>query len=480
MASNHRLAIDLNTRKIRVPVLRHYVSVSILFLMVVESSVLALAYDLTMYLHFGRDIGSSLLRIEPYLYALIMVCCITTQGLYRIHYRHTQLGTFARIVLSFTLGTLLLLVLPKVVPQFTLWIDNSAIVSAQLIAFAPILIAHVLFFARIDHSTLKTNVLVLGAGQKANSLSKLRRRSDLRTANIKGYVRCVSDQVRVPADKIIDACSDELINFVLENDIEEILVAPDDRRICFPTQQLLYCKMRGVNIIDLCSFFERETGQIKLDLLHPSWLIFSEGFDRNHGRALARRAMDVSISAVALLFLFPVMLLTALAISWDSRPQGGSVFYRQKRVGLNGAVFEILKFRSMVPNAEKNGCAQWAIAGDQRITKVGRVIRKYRIDELPQLINVLRGDMSLVGPRPERPEIVQELRQSIPYYDDRHHVRPGITGWAQINYPYGASEHDAIEKLQYDLYYTKHNSLLLDLAIMLQTLEVIFFKKGSR
>jgi len=479
MSANPRIAIDLTTRKVLVPVLRHYVSVSILLLLLCESAALVLAYDVVMSTHFGTNVGSSLRQIEPYLYSVIMIASITAQGLYRIHYRHTQLGTFVRILLSFTLGSVFLLVLSALVPESMLSFNSESIISAQIISSGFVLVAHTLFFGHIDHSAMKTNVLVLGAGQKATAISKLRRKSDLRTVSIKGYVKCSGDETHVPSDKLFDTSPDNICRYAADNGIDEIVVAPDDCRVGFPVKQLYLCRMRGINVIDLCSFLERETGQIKIDLLHPSWLIFSAGFDRSNGRAIAKRALDVSVSVMALLFLFPIMLLTALAISWESK-QGGSTFYRQKRVGLDGRVFDIYKFRSMVPDAEKNGRAQWAVAGDQRITRVGSIIRKYRIDELPQLINVLQGDMSLVGPRPERPEIVEQLSQNIPYYDDRHRVKPGITGWAQINYPYGSCEKDAVEKLQYDLYYAKHNSLLLDMAILLQTAEVVFFKKGSR
>jgi len=451
-----------------------------LLLLLCESTAFLLAYDLSAVLLLKAGVGSTLFRVEPYLYSLIMVISIASQGLYRIHYRHTQLGTFLRLFISFTIGSIAVLLLSHLAVPSALPVEREAVMSAQLISFIPVLIAHTLFFELIDQSNVKTNVLVLGAGRRANSLSRLRRKSDLRTASIKGYVRCESDDVQVPPEKLIDTSPDNIVSYVIDNDIEEILVAPDDRRVRFPTQQLLHCRMRGIHVIDLCGFFERETGQIKLDLLHPSWLIFSEGFNRNQVSALARRMMDISVSLLALFFLFPLMLVTALAIVADSKGGGGSVFYRQKRVGVNGSAFDLYKFRSMIPDAEKVGGAQWARQGDQRVTRVGKVIRKYRIDELPQLINVVKGEMSLVGPRPERPEIVAELRKNIPYYEDRHHVKPGITGWAQINYPYGSCEQDALEKLQYDLYYVKHNSVLLDIAILLQTAEVIFFKKGSR
>jgi sugar transferase (PEP-CTERM system associated) len=237
--------------------------------------------------------------------------------------------------------------------------------------------------------------------------------------------------------------------------------------------------MAGINVIDLTSFLERETGKIKIDLLDPSWLIFSEGFDQNRNREMLKRCVDVLLSVFFIIVFLPVMVITGLAIFLTGQ-RNESILYKQTRVGLLGKPFTIYKFRSMVSNAEAPGCCEWARDDDKRVTKVGKIIRKYRIDELPQLFNVLKGDMSFVGPRPERPEFVTRLSEHIPYYQERHCVKPGITGWAQVNYPYGDTIEKASEKLQYDLYYVKNNSLFLDIAILLQTVGVILFKQGSR
>jgi len=223
------------------------------------------------------------------------------------------------------------------------------------------------------------------------------------------------------------------------------------------------------------SFLERETGKVHLDVLNPSWLIFGEGFRRDALRRYSERTFDVIASTILLLIMSPLMLLTALLVKLD----GGPVFYKQQRVGLRGRTFDVIKFRSMRVDAEKNG-AVWAKAGDSRVTRVGAIIRKLRIDELPQLINVLKDDMSFVGPRPERPEFVAQLAEKIPYYSERHWVKPGITGWAQLCYPYGASERDAMEKLQYDLYYVKNHSLIFDFMVLAQTAEVVLLGKGAR
>jgi sugar transferase (PEP-CTERM system associated) len=255
-------------------------------------------------------------------------------------------------------------------------------------------------------------------------------------------------------------------------------VAMDDRRVGFPLPELLDCRLAGVDVTELLTFLERETGRVRIDVLNPSWIIFGQGFRRDPFRLFSSRALDVLTSLGVLAVSLPVMLLTVLAIKLEDGWTAPAL-YSQERVGLHGKEFRVLKFRSMRQDAEANG-AVWAQRADPRITRVGAIIRKLRIDELPQVINVLRGQMSFVGPRPERPQFVAELSERIPYYSQRHCVKPGITGWAQLCYPYGSSEEDALEKLQYDLYYIKNNSLLFDLAILVQTAEVVLLGKGAR
>ncbi|HJX21606.1 MAG TPA: TIGR03013 family XrtA/PEP-CTERM system glycosyltransferase, partial [Steroidobacteraceae bacterium] len=247
----------------------------------------------------------------------------------------------------------------------------------------------------------------------------------------------------------------------------------------FPLRELLECRIAGIDVTELLTFLERETGRVHIDVLNPSWMIFGEGFRRDPLRLLSARLLDLLASLLTVVVSLPVLVLTALAIKLEDGWRA-PVFYRQARVGLAGHSFDVLKFRSMRTDAERDGQAQWAQKADPRVTRVGAVIRKLRIDELPQILNVLRGHMSFVGPRPERPQFANELVGKIPYYVLRHCVKPGITGWAQLCYPYGSSEEDAFEKLQYDLYYIKNNSLLFDLAILVQTAEVVFMGKGAR
>jgi sugar transferase (PEP-CTERM system associated) len=238
--------------------------------------------------------------------------------------------------------------------------------------------------------------------------------------------------------------------------------------------------MSGINILDLVTFFERRAGKVRLDMLNPSWFYLSESFQVGRGmlRRIGKRVVDILAALMILPVALPFMIIVSLAILIESGGRG-PILYSQIRVKQDGLPFRIHKFRSMVTDAEKNG-AQWASKNDSRITRVGMIIRKGRLDELPQLFNVLKGDMSFVGPRPERPEFVKQLAERIPFYEERHRVKPGLTGWAQICYAYGDTEEDSVEKLQYDLYYVKNYSVLLDLLILLQTAEVVLLGKGAQ
>jgi len=326
----------------------------------------------------------------------------------------------------------------------------------------------------IREDFFRRNVLVYGSGVRAQSIVSLRRRADRRGFKLVGYIQAQDETLEVPVEGVVTP-RNSLLQLAQEREADEIVIAMDDRRRNFPVAELLECRLAGIEITDLVTFLERETGKVHLDVLNPSWLIFGEGFRRDVLRRYSERTFDVIASTVLLLIVSPLMLLTALLVKLD----GGPMFYKQARVGLRGRHFDVIKFRSMRVDAEKNG-AVWAKAGDTRVTRIGAIIRKLRIDELPQLINVLRDDMSFVGPRPERPEFVAQLSEKIPYYSERHWVKPGITGWAQLCYPYGASERDAMEKLQYDLYYVKNHSLIFDFMVLAQTAEVVLLGKGAR
>ena len=296
--------------------------------------------------------------------------------------------------------------------------------------------------------------------------------------NIVTYVAMPGDK-ETSNDNAI-TLNNSLVHYVENQDIDEIVIAVDDRRSSsFPTKELIDCKMSGINVLDLVTFFERRAGKIRLDMLNPSWLYLSEGFDLGTFRRIGKRILDILVVLLLLPIALPFAAMVTLAIFIESGGRG-SVLYSQVRIKQYGLPFKIYKFRSMVTNAEKDGVAQWASKNDSRITRVGQIIRKGRLDELPQLFNVLNGDMSFVGPRPERPEFVEKLAKAVPYYEERHRVKPGLTGWAQVCYSYGDTVGDSIEKLQYDLYYVKNYSLLLDLLILLQTAEVVLLGKGAQ
>ena len=268
----------------------------------------------------------------------------------------------------------------------------------------------------------------------------------------------------------------QIIHICQNRNVDRIIVALDERRGKFPLEQLLYCRLKGIQVDDWVAFTEQLAGKLSVEKLHPSFLIFSDGFNRSDTFRRLKRCVDVVGSLLGLAFLAPVSLIISIVIKLDS---SGPILYSQERVGEDGKIFNLLKFRSMRIDAEQNGPI-WAKVDDHRVTRIGYVIRKLRLDEIPQMINVLKGDMSFIGPRPERPFFVDLLKKEIPFYIERHVVKPGITGWAQICYRYGASKEDSVEKLKYDLYYIKHMSLLLDLVILFETIKIVLLGRGAR
>lgn len=326
-------------------------------------------------------------------------------------------------------------------------------------------------------SRSRRRVLILGGGSLARELYQVVLSEHLGLMEIVGVL--VGEHDRVNGDPDIPGLigtHEQLARMVEVQRVNTIVVCFEDRRSVLPVEQLLDLKAMGVDVLDGHQLFEEVSGRLSVDSLRPSALIFSTGFRQSHVSRVAKRLVDILGSAAGLTVLLPVLAVIALLIKVDS---SGPVFYRQYRVGLCGRPFEIWKFRSMKQDAEQSG-PQWAQTDDPRITRVGRWLRKARLDEFPQLINVLRGEMSLVGPRPERPKFVQDLRKIIPYYDLRHTVRPGITGWAQVKFHYGASAEDAHMKLQYDLYYVKWLSLTLDMKILTRTVRVMLLGEGAQ
>lgn len=406
----------------------------------------------------------------------VFLTSLIAMGLYQFHQRIYYREAVVRVMVGLSIGAAVLAVIFYLFPSITISRDVASVATGY--ALVLLLLVRYLFVRTVDENVFRHRTLIYGAGKRAASIADMRRRADRRGFKIVG-------QLPAPGDTIIEkketyAADDRTIAAIaIEHNADEIVVAMDDRRGNLPIRELLDAKLHGVDVIDLLEFLERETGKIRVDLVNPGWLIFSSGFRVTPLRRFTSRVVDIVASGSIFLFAWPVMLLVALAIKLEDG-LSAPVFYRQRRVGLGGETFPVLKFRSMTVNAEADGKAVWATKDDNRVTCVGNFLRKSRLDEFPQLLNVLRGQMSLVGPRPERPEFVDELQKKIPYYSERHSVRPGVTGWAQLKYSYGASEEDALEKLQFDLYYVKNQSLMLDIMIILQTVEVVLWGKGAR
>lgn len=354
--------------------------------------------------------------------------------------------------------------------------DERAFVLALLMAVL-VMLFHRMYEARSTRKArMRQRVLVYGCGARARMVGNMLKGSDP-NVDLVGYYASPNETGSEVSGFSLLSADKSLTDVVLKERVDEIVVALSERRGgSMPLRELLDCKLHGVRVIDVATHFEKTMGQIRRDSVSAGWLIFGDGFEQGPVRTLVKRLFDIVCATVLIVLALPVMLVTGVLIYLES---GGPILYFQERVGLNGRLFNVVKFRSMRTDAEKDGKPRWALASDDRTTRVGRVIRKLRIDELPQLFSVLGGDMSLVGPRPERPYFVDKLTQELPYYAVRQSVKPGVTGWAQVRYHYGASMEDSAEKLQYDLYYVKNHTLLLDLVVLFETVGVVLMGKGA-
>ncbi|MBO1256549.1 TIGR03013 family PEP-CTERM/XrtA system glycosyltransferase [Alteromonas sp. 5E99-2] len=413
---------------------------------------------------------------------LIILFSSLSVGLYETKLRETFRGIIRRIFVSVGISYFVVeMALAVLFPS--LKIDGFFLpISMSLVILALVFFRY--FTNRLGLLGLgKVRIVVLGAGERASIIEKrMRRDVDRIGFELVGFIPVPGDNREngIQNEKLIHLNIEQNFQqFIADNDIEEVIVACDQRRGTLPIDVLFEFRVRGVEVTDLLDFMERETGQIVVNLMYPSWVIYSKGFrTQNYLRVALDHSVNAFLASIILFFVWPFMVITALVIYLDDGFRTKtSVFYKQERVGLNGQLFKIIKFRSMRADAEKDG-AKWATVSDSRVTRVGHFIRKYRLDELPQLLNIFKGEMSLIGPRPERPEFVETLVGEIPYYNQRHNVKPGLAGWAQLNYPYGASIEDSMEKLKFDLYYVKHQSMLLDVLILIRTVEVVIFGKG--
>ena len=395
--------------------------------------------------------------------------------MYQLNFREGMRSTFLRLMPAFAIGFCILTLIFYVTPD--LYFGRGILGLVFIVAAMAILLVRTIFYKTSDFRLLKSRIIFLGDGALAKECSDLASLDySYHKYDILGFVPVPSEDCCVPTSALIKI-RDSLVMFATKFQVAEIVVSVRNKRSgSFPIHELLECKLNGIKVIDAATFFERETCQIRVDSLQPSWLVFGGGFDQSFVRTFVKRAFDLAASAVLLVATLPVMVLAAFCIYVED---GKPIFYQQERVGKGGRSFKVLKFRSMRNDAEKGGKPQWAAKNDPRVTRVGSIIRKLRIDELPQILNVFKSEMSFVGPRPERPYFVNQLCEEIPYYNIRHSVKPGITGWAQVRYRYGSSVEDAMQKLQYDLYYVKNNSLFLDILILIDTLKVVLFGGGQ-
>lgn len=410
------------------------------------------------------------------LFAVTVLLINASLGLYQPTAKRSRGETAIRVFLSLFLAVPVAYLVFEHLPRT--WAQHNVVELVAIVAIA----SHAAirgYAARVRSSSnvFSNRVLVLGTGAEAAAIKESILKFGSNFTIVGFYPVNGSEAVCVPQGNVLDAQL-PLLEVARQNRVSQIVVAVGDRRGgSLPLNQLLDCKLAGLKVLDPSSYFEQVLGQVRLDSLRASWLIFGEGFRQGLLRTVVKRAFDVLATSLLLVFAAPVMLVTSLLIVMES---GFPILYRQERVGQGGRVFWVIKFRSMRSDAERDGKPRWATANDDRVTRVGKLIRKLRIDELPQLLNVLKGDMSLVGPRPERPYFVGELSEKVPFYGARHSIKPGVTGWAQVRYPYGASVQDAAQKLQYDLYYVKNHSLFLDLVVFFETIEVVLTGRGAQ
>ena len=460
-------------------IFNHYIPTRKVAFFFFESFFITGMVILGSYLRFWGNISFFEAYKEIILKALLITAsvqlCLYYFDLYDLKIFRRNLELIIRLFQSLGVSSIILAFLYYLFP-FLIIRRGIFIISLGFIGMV------IVFWRMVYNHFLKTReldqkILVVGSGSLAKNIAKAIIGSEDSGFKVVGFVsetpgrtgeRLVNPSIMGDQTQIFDIAQRE--------GIDRIIVALEERRGKFPQEELLKCKMSGIDVQEGINFYEHLTGRLQVESLRPSFLIFSSRFKKSTLTLQIKRSAEFMLSLVGLILFSPLILIISILIKIDSR---GPIFYKQERVGENGTTYNLLKFRSMAENAESNGPV-WAKKDDARITRVGRWIRKWRFDEIPQVINVLRGDMSIVGPRPERPFFVEMLRKEIPYYDQRLFVKPGITGWAQIRYPYGASKEDALEKLKYDLYYIKNFSLLFDVVIIFETMKVVLFGKGAR
>jgi len=460
---------------------RQYVSPRKIIFIIGEGILIFLGVTLASFFLLGRDIGIEGV-LEMFWPKVLLVSIITQlslylNDLYEFKIMDSSINLASRLIQSIGITSITLAII------YFLWPDviiGRWIFFASLIVLLLFLVSWRLLYSLVIRRKLfAEKAIILGSGELARDmLHEITSRKDLSydivcaIANEKN--QDMKDQFR---DMSVHYGFDNICNLAEAENVKSVIVALDEKRGILPYEELLKCKVKGMDIIDGESFYERITGKLLVEKINPSWLIFADGFVKSKVSRAVKRLVGLLLSTLMLVLLSPLILLVAIAIKLDSP---GAALFSQERVGEYGKTYTLHKFRSMRADAEKESGPVWASEEDPRVTRMGKIIRKLRIDELPQLWNVFKGDMSFVGPRPERPVFVEKLKKIIPYYNERLSVKPGVTGWAQIKYPYGASEEDALQKLKYDLYYIKNMSLVMDLIVIFHTVKIVLLSRGSR
>ena len=457
-------------------VLRQHVSGATLFQLAAELSWLFAAILLVIRMDGRSAVQYGDVALIAFFFAAMIVCLNGAFGLYR---RSQSLSTGAyvvRVILAPAIGIPLAFVGTQLLPG-PLPADDRWLLAVALALVGLLLVRHAVVLPLVG-TLLPHRVLVLGTGPEARLVEASLTANQPLGMRLVGFYALENSQEAVVSPNRVISRTGPLEEIVRQLGIDEIIIAVRQQRGgVLPLRGLLDCRLNGVQITDLARYFERVHGQVPIESLKVSWLIYGQGFRQNVLRAIVKRTFDLLVSLVLIVVTAPIVLLSALLIAAEG---GGPVIYRQERVGHQGRTFTVYKLRSMLQDAEHDGKATWASVNDARVTRVGRLIRRARIDELPQLWNVLSGEMSFVGPRPERPEFVAMLTDQIPFYAVRHSVKPGLTGWAQVRYSYGATVEQSVRKLEYDLYYVKNHTLLLDLVILLETVRVVLLGEGAR
>ena len=453
------------------------------FLVLIETSLLLIIGLVATYARVTGDTSYELFERRGWLKLLMVTLVIQLAfylfDLYDLRATRSYRRVAMNLAIALCVATALLSILFYAVPMLQLGRGIFLAEMAFIVALIPGWRILVSWSAGHPQLGVRERVVILGSGEQAIEIARATLERRNAGFSIVGFVDNRPELVgRSLINPSVIGLTNDIASIVEQYEVDRIVVAVEDRRGKFPTEELLNLTLSGRVAVEECArYYERLTGKIASEMIRPSWLIFSRGSRYSDVAHHIRRLLNAGLAAAGFVLSLPIMLLTALAVKLDSR---GPLFYTQERVGNNGRTFKIIKFRSMRVGAEEASGPVWAEQGDPRITRVGNIIRKLRLDELPQFVNVIRGDMNFVGPRPERPVFVEQLSQIIPYYSQRHLVKPGLTGWAQVKYPYGASVEDAIEKLRYDLYYIKNQSLLLDAIIAFETVRIVLLGRGAR